>query len=358
MTEPVNVSARFSIEHIGPLVSIQDSGRQGYMRYGVTGGGPMDRTSHALANHAAGCAPQSACIEVSLGGLSLRCTDGKAILAIAGGRFDSKLNGNPLPAWCRFEMHADSTLVIRPGKWGSWCYVAFEDNLNTPSWLGSQSMIQGTHLCGSALRQDDTFSLSTEAGHRSAIKHLPKLSPKQSPKTSPGSFSELLDPTDLKPEGVIRVVPGPQDRFFSDESVQALYNQAFKLTADYNRMGIRLTGPTLSINTELNMPSAPVTRGSIQVPGHGDPLCLMADHQTTGGYPKIATIISADQDRLAQLRTGDSITFKQCDAKQAVAAAREHRDHLTSLIQTMELQQVSLDERLRTHNLISGMYSD
>ena len=105
------------------------------------------------------------------------------------------------------------------------------------------------------------------------------------------------------------------------------------------------------------MPSAPVTRGSMQVPGHGDPICLMADHQTTGGYPKIATIISADQDKLAQLRTGDTVNFNLCTAAEAVLIARQRHDQLESLTRSIEAHQVNLEDRLWAHNLIGGVIS-
>ncbi len=342
------MSAQFLIDHIGPLVSIQDAGRPGYMRYGVTGAGPMDRMSHALANIAVGNQPQIAAIEVSLGGLSLQCTEGKTTVAIAGGCFDIKLDGNTLSPWSRLEMQAGNKLSIRPGAWGSWCYVAFADGLASPSWLGSQSMIQGTNLCGQALQQHDVIQQQSSSTAAQTSKNNTENNTGNTP---------LLDPTPFKPDNVIRVVLGPQNRYFTDESIHALHNEPFQLTADYNRMGIRLSGPALSINTELNMPSAPITRGSIQVPGHGDPICLMADHQTTGGYPKIATIISADQDKLAQLRTGDHINFELCDVEKAVQVARQRRDQLRSMIATMNDNQISLDERLWTQNLISGVFS-
>ena len=335
------MTAHFSISQIGPLVSIQDAGRQGYMRYGVTGAGPMDRISHALANLAVNNQPEAAALEVSLGGLSLLCTEGQLTLAVAGGCFDIKLDNKSIPPWSRFTMQAGSSLSIRPGTWGSWCYVAFAGDLSSPSWLGSQSIIQGTTLCGSALQQNDVLEIKTTTS------------------LQPGTETqELLDPARLKPHDNIRVVLGPQDRYFTDQSLRDLVSQPFTITADYNRMGIRLAGPTLTINTELDMPSAPITRGSIQVPGHGDPICLMADHQTTGGYPKIATIVSADQDRLAQFRSGDMVNFSVCDATEAVQIARQQHDQLNALTQTMKNNQVSLDERLWTRNLISGVFLD
>ncbi len=335
------MEAQLSIEHIGPLVGIHDKGRHGYMRYGVTGAGPMDRLSHTLANKALGNSPDRPCIEVSLGGITLRCTDGYTTAAIAGGHFNCTLNGQTLPPWCRFELEAGSQLQIRPGPWGSWCYLAFGGQLQSQQWLGSQSLVQGTDLCGTPLQQHDTIEVTdTDTA---------------APASKSGAVDSLQDPTPLRPDDVIRVVLGPQDRYFTEASLHALAHSAFTLTADYNRMGIRLSGPSLSINTELTMPSAPITRGSIQVPGHGDPICLMADHQTTGGYPKIATIISADQDKLAQLRSGDQIRFEVIDADAAIVTARARQQQLTALMQLMNDNTLGLDERLLSSNLISGV---
>ena len=338
------MAAKFSVDQIGPLVSIQDAGRQGYMRYGVTGAGPMDRLSHTLANLAVGNEPPAATIEVSLGGFSLRCIEGEATLAIAGGCFNPVLDGTSMPPWSRFDMQAGSKLSIRPGPWGSWCYVAFAGSLVAPSWLGSQSIIQGITLCGTPLQLNDIINLDSSATTSASSR-------------ASGKITQLIDPAPLQPDSAIRIVAGPQDRYFNDESIHALHTAPFQLTADYNRMGIRLSGPALSINTELNMPSAPVTRGSMQVPGHGDPICLMADHQTTGGYPKIATIISADQDKLAQLRTGDTINFNLFTAAEAVLIARQRHEQLESIAQSMHANQVSLEDRLWAHNLIGGVIS-
>lgn len=244
------MQARLSIEHIGPLVGIHDKGRHGFMRYGVTGAGPMDRLSHTLANKALGNATEMPCIEVSLGGITLHCTEGYTTAAVVGGHFNCTLNGHTLPPWCRFELEAGSQLQIRPGPWGSWCYIAFGGQIQSQRWLGSQSLVQGTDLCGTPLQQHDTIEITGTDSMAAA--------------SNQGTADSLQDPTPLRPDDVIRVVLGPQDRYFTEASLHALSHSTFTLTADYNRMGIRLSGPTLSINTELTMPSAPITRGSIQ----------------------------------------------------------------------------------------------
>jgi len=136
----------------------------------------------------------------------------------------------------------------------------------------------------------------------------------------------------LKPESTIRAVAGPQDRYFDPDTLAKLFSNTFTISADYDRMGMRLSGCNLPIIAALDMPSEPITRGSLQVPGHGDPICLLADHHTAGGYPKIATVISADLDALSQHRTGQSITFKSLTPKEAVQAARDWRVETDQLL--------------------------
>jgi allophanate hydrolase len=120
-------------------------------------------------------------------------------------------------------------------------------------------------------------------------------------------------------------------------------------------MGMRLSGPKFEINQALDMPSEPIARGSLQVPGHGDPLCLLADHGTAGGYPKVATIISADLDAMTQLRVGDSVHFKPVSVETAIKAARDKAEWLTAFKEQIKAAQVSLEQRLWDNNLISGM---
>ena len=137
----------------------------------------------------------------------------------------------------------------------------------------------------------------------------------------PKSERDLPLPVTARPRREVRVVLGPQERFFAPEAVEALLTEAFALTGEYDRMGVRLRGPRLAVAGALDMPSEALPRGAVQVPGHGDPIVLLADHQTTGGYPKIAVLASADQDGFAQLRSHDRVTFQAVSAEQAIAAA-------------------------------------
>ncbi len=326
------------IDHAGPLVTIQDQGRPNFMRYGVTPGGPMDRRAYALCHYALGQDP-SASIEVSMGGLNLTCVSGGVTACVTGGGFTVILDGKTLPSWAIFELTEGAKLQIRAGEWGSWCYLSFAGDIDAPTWLGSSSTHLASDQCGVPLQMGDKIAINNT-------------------RTNATNSGELLDATSLKPSKKIRVTMGPQDRYFSDETQTSFLSNDFTLTPEYNRQGVRLSGPALHINQPLDMPSEPIARGSLQVPGHGDPIALMADHQTTGGYPKIATIISADQDQVAQMRAGDTLCFTAVDVETAISAAHDANAKITSLRQHIDDQRMSLEQKLLNSNLVSGVIDD
>lgn len=330
--------AVFQIEQVGPFVSVQDVGRSGYARFGVTKAGPMDRLGHQLTNYALGKPDHSSSIEVSLGGLTLKCIEGAVTAAVGGGCFSINLDGSELAPWSIFTFREGSVLKIRSGDWGSWCYLSFLGDIMTKEWLGSQSVHQSSGLCGLPFNQGSKIIVDSA----------------KTSSDTPGSF---FDPKLLKPSSEIRVVQGPQDQYFDDISITKLYLTDFKLTADYDRMGVRLDGETLKVNRALDMPSEPVARGSIQVPGHGDPICLLADHQTTGGYPKIATIISVDQDIMAQKRVADVVRFIETDVGDAIAIARQRHLQIDMMKEEILGNRASFIHKLWSSNLISGVVS-
>lgn len=295
--------AKFTITHAGPQITVQDAGRAGLMRYGVPASGPMDRLAYRIANQSLGNEQGTPAIEVSLGGLTLQCTLGQVSFAVAGGSFHTILDGQLLAPWCVATVQSGQTLSIRPGRWGSWCYLAFAGKLQSRQWLGSSSTHGpsafggGALLTGAALLIDDTHA-------------------KQAP------LGPIAIPVSARPRHRLRVVLGPQTRFFAAETIRALLSNSFALTDAYDRMGVRLSGPLLTPNAALDMPSEPIARGSVQVAGDGVATVLLADHQTTGGYPKIATILSGDLDGFVQLRSRNSVTFEAVTPMAAVAITR------------------------------------
>ena len=296
-------TAKLSIVHAGPQVSLQDQGRLGLLRYGVPASGPMDRFAFSIANLALGNPQNSTSVEISRGGLAVQCQNGPVTFAVAGGDFQVFIDKAPLSAWCVATLHAGETLSIRPGRWGSWCYLAVAGKLDCSQWLGSTATHGPSGLGGRRLVTGGTLNI-------------------ENAETRPNRHAALTCPVSARPRHSIRVVLGPQDRFFDSNTLHSFLSKPFTLTDAYDRMGVRLAGPALLPNAALDMPSEAISRGSIQVDGAGVATVLLADHQTTGGYPKIATILSIDCDRFAQLRSRDAVTFETITAQAAISATR------------------------------------
>ncbi len=310
------VSAQFTVIHAGPHVSVQDGGRHGLARFGVTNSGAMDRSAHKFANAALGNPLGASVIEVSIGGLTLKCTEGSLTFAVAGGGFVVTIDEVVHPSWCVATIHAGSTLTIRPGGWGSWAYLAFAGDLQCKTWLGSAST-HGSSGFGGGMIASRQLIIVDDAN------------------VIPHRKGAIPFPPPQEPRSYVRVVLGPQDRFFTPAALSDFQSQRFTLTNAYDRMGVRLSGPLLTVNAALNMPSEAIVRGSIQVAGDGVATVLLADHQTTGGYPKIATVLSDDLDGFAQLRSGASVKFRAVTPQVAIEARRERQkvlgDYLKSL---------------------------
>lgn len=324
--------ARFKVAFAGPLVSFQDAGRGGAMRFGVPASGPMDRFSFAAA-HAMLGQPTGTTIEVSLGGLVLECIDGAVTCAVAGGAFDIAQTGT---GWQVLTLQAGDTLTIRGGAWGSWCYLAFSGNIVTDEWLGSSSTHTLSGLGGGSLHADDRFTIQDAALHPS----------KEGPYDCPDIARPLTEP---------RIVIGPQDHHFAPDAVSTLTTTRYEMTDAFDRMGVRLNGAALPLGNALSIPSEPILRGAIQVAGDGVPVVLLADHQTTGGYPKIVTVLSGDTDRLAQNRAGDALRFTAVSAQDAILLARETHNARLAALETLGAPRASLQQRLMQANLISGV---
>nr|WP_227754375.1 biotin-dependent carboxyltransferase family protein [Stagnihabitans tardus] len=285
----------------GPHVTLQDQGRPGHLRFGVPASGPMDRLAFRLAQGAIGA--EGAAIEVSLGGLALQNLDEDVTLAIAGGGFIAEHRGKGT-SWQVLTLRRGETLRLRPGFWGAWTYVAVAGRIQASTWLGAQATHGPSGLGGGRLTTGQILTIET---------------PRTLPETA------IPCPVTARPRSILRATPGPQDRFFSRTSLTAIFSESFTLSPAIDRMGLRLTGPHLPPEGALSIPSEPLLRGSVQVNGAGVASILMADHQTTGGYPKIATVIDADLDAAARLRPGDRLRFAPVTPEQALGIERLQR---------------------------------
>lgn len=296
------MTAVFEVLRAGPHVTFQDAGRPGLMRFGIPASGPMDRKALAIANTALGNPPGTTGVEVSPGGLSLLCRQGPITLAIAGGGFIVTRNDTRVGSWTILTLQSEDRLTLRPGPWGSWCCIAFAGKIQSRTWLRSAATHASSGLGGGALAVGRSITID---------------SPRREPE------GPIPCPVWARPRQRISVILGPQDRHFAPETVETFLSTPFRLTSAFDRMGLRLSGPPLPPENALGIPSQAVTRGAVQVAGDGVATVLLADHQTTGGYPKIATILADDTDGLVQLRPGNALAFTAISPIRAVALARQ-----------------------------------
>ena len=325
------------VKRAGPSVTIQDGGRPGLMRFGVPLSGPMDRFAHAAANVALGRAPTATAVEISLGGLALTCTRAPVTVAVCGGEFKVDHAGERLPGWSVRTLTPGDTLTISAGRWGSWCYLAVAGDLVSSRWLGSASTHVRSGLGGGTIGAGDALVV-------------------ESAEIEPAREGEIERSWSARPSSTLRVVLGPQLERFAPDAADLLLAQPYRLTAAYDRMGVRLDGPLLHLHDALAIPSTPIVRGSLQVAGDGVATLLFADHQTTGGYPKVATVISTDAAEAPQLRSGDAVRFVAIDPADAVHVARAALAERARRLAVVAQRPGLISRRLLDANLISGVF--
>ena len=287
----------------GMLTTVQDLGRWGYQDRGVPVAGPMDAVAHRLANACVGNAEDAATLEVTLLGPELRFEQ-DATFAVAGADLGVMLDGAAVTPCTAVRARAGATLRFGHRRSGARASVAVQGGIAVPAVLGSRA----THVLsgmggysGRPLAAGDRLPLATSStgvGRGRATAKLPM------------------------PEGGarLRVLPGPQDDFFDAAALEQLQRTRFVISPQSNRMAYRLTGGTIRRALDREMISDATIFGGLQVPPSGEPILLMADRQTTGGYPQIATVITADLPLAGQLAPGDWIEFSVCTRREALAA--------------------------------------
>lgn len=322
----------------GPGATLQDGGRHGFLRWGVTVAGPMDPIAHATAALAVGNRPGATAIEVTLGGLEI-AVDAPLDVAVAGGDFAVTLDGRPLAAAVALRLDPGRRLAVRPGGAGMWSYVAVGGEIDVPPILGSRA----THT-RSGLGGLDGRMLA--AGDRLRI---------AAPRAGLGAPAVPVAAWLRTDERPIRVVLGPQDDAFAADQIAAFLDRVWRVSPRSDRMAYGLEGEPLVHAHGHDIVSDGVAHGSIQVPGSGLPFVLMADRQPTGGYPKIATVIGADLGRMAQLRPGAPVRFRAVTIAEAVTARRALADALADAPPCEPLLRTDLSsEFLLSCNLVSA----
>jgi antagonist of KipI len=303
----------------GLLTTVQDLGRYGYQETGVPVAGPMDAFSHRLANQLAGNDAGAATLEITLIGPELT-VDVDTTIAIAGAQFEVTCDDRAVPGDASWTVRAGQRVKFGRVLQGARAYLAVAGGIQTPPVLGSRA----THLVS---RMGGLDGRALASGDRVPI--VSGVSPRPHRK-SPG----LTLPT--RGRALLRVMPGPQDGWFERDAMKTIAGVSFRISPRSNRMGYRLQGPPLRRVREGELISEPVGIGAIQVPAAGEPILLMADRQTAGGYPKIGHVIAADLPLAGQLAPGDFIEFVLCTRQEAVAALIARERQLLRLADTRE----------------------
>lgn len=296
---------------VSGLVTLQDSGRHGWQSYGVPVSGPMDWFAYRAANSLLNNVPDAVVIEIGLGEAEFRARR-DCVLAVTGAGFEVANYVWTFPLWTSFYIRAGWRVHIKKISGGNWAYLAIAGGFETQSILGSKSTYVRGGL-GAALRAGDII----QAG-KSAIE-LPKLAARDFPVEKFMNYNQ---------SPVVDVIAGPQAHKFTEVGIQTFYGSEFTLSKSFDRMGYRLDGHPVSYSGSADLISEGMTMGSVQVPANGQPIVMMADAPTTGGYPKIANVIRADMPLLAQCEASISkIQFRET----TIEAAQEKLRKLSNI---------------------------
>jgi biotin-dependent carboxylase-like uncharacterized protein len=301
--------SRLTVIRPGILTTIQDLGRWGHQATGVPVAGPMDEYSHLLANRILGNSPSAAALEITLMGPELS-SDVDVWCAVSGATFPLTIDGRPVRMHEAFPLRAGARLRFGERTAGARATLAVRGGIDVEPILGSRSTSLISRMGpfgGRALKAGDELPiLGADLRVDSAAAH------------------GRVRPLELPDGGAaLRVIRGPQDHMFTPKAYDTLFGSRFIVTPSSNRMGYRLEGSPLAHAGSADILSDATPFGSIQVPASGQPILLMADRQTTGGYPKIATVITADLPLAGQLAPGDWVEFRACTREEAVAARRQ-----------------------------------
>ncbi|MFQ5899363.1 MAG: biotin-dependent carboxyltransferase family protein [Candidatus Methylomirabilia bacterium] len=305
----------FAVLEPGPLTTVQDLGRTGYLRYGIPPSGPVDRSAFILANRLVGNPDTAAALECTVSGPRLEAR-GECLIAITGAEMPLTVNGREAPRWAAIRLKAGDVAKLGPARGGVRAYLAVSGGIDLPPVLGSRATyVRGQlgGLEGRPLRKGDLLPLGP-----------PALSPEAAGERR--VKSELI-PSYME-EREIRVILGPQADRFTDEGIQALLQASYEMRPQMDRMGARLTGPPITHVRGHDIISDGIPLGGIQVVGGGQPIILLVDRQSTGGYTKVATVCSVDIGAVGQVKPGQRLRFRSVPVAEAHAALGAERDRL------------------------------
>lgn len=313
----------------GPLSAVQDMGRTGHAAQGYPECGACDKYALALGNLLCGNPETAAAVEMTLAGATVQF-DQDTVIALTGAACDAKLDGQSIPLNAPVRVPASATLETGMFTAGLRGYLCVQGGVDVASVLGSRSTDQKCRiggLEGRALRKGDRLPIGKPApgyAFSRAARAAEVLADKPwllRPRTAHAYLGEQVIP-------LLRAVPGPQDDAFTAEGLHTFFSGLYAVTPDSNRMGVKLSGPVVATKNGSDILSDGIVEGSVQISANGQPILMLADHQTTGGYAKIATVIAPDMSAAAQLRPGELAAFRPITVQQAVRLCRETAQQL------------------------------
>jgi antagonist of KipI len=310
------VTSALRVEEPGLLTTIQDLGRPNAIASGVQPGGAMDRFAHSAANLLVGNDAGCATLECTLRAPGL-VAEQTCLVAITGGDFDPRVNGDSVPGWANLLLSPGDRLTFGTRRSGARSYIAIAGGFEADRWLGSLStnlMAGRGGMHGRPLRADDTLTVATKPA-RSAV-------------------AGRSMPAELRPDyghHTLNAIAGPHLKRLDPASRGLLFQATYTVSSDSDRMGYRLDGPKLAVSGD-DLLSFGLVAGAVQVPGSGQPIVLMADHQTAGGYPVVATVVSASLPIAAQLLPGDELRLAAITPQ----AAQTMRRALAAALETLQ----------------------
>jgi biotin-dependent carboxylase-like uncharacterized protein len=305
----------FEVLEPGILTTIQDLGRYGFSQFGVPPSGALDTFSLRIGNLLVGNSEEEACLEVTIMGLKLKVAR-EVTIAITGGDLFPTLNGEPLDMWRTHLLVEGDVVTFKKVRAGCRAYLAISGGFVVPKIMGSKSTyLSGRFggLEGRRLRRGDVLYTSDIPAP------LDKLGLRFPSDWIPSLGKAIL----------LRVIPGPQDHHFTKNGFETFYSTSYQVTSHCDRMGIRLEGPKIERRPDVedSIISEGLISGAIQVPGDGKPIIILTE-LVTGGYTKIATIISTDLPKVAQLKPGDRVRFEPISIEEALLLLREQEERL------------------------------
>lgn len=291
----------FTVKSPGMSTTVQDRGRYGYQASGVPVSGAMDMFALELANILVGNSRNEACLEALMTGPTLEFDD-SGVIAVTGADMDARLNKQPVEMNKALYVRSGDVLSFSSAENGNYCYIAFAGGMDIKPVMGSRSTYIKAGLGGyegRKLRQGDKIKLRDHVGklHNMSMRYFKREK--------------------YQPNVTLRVVMGPQDDYFTKEGLDTFLNSSYTVTSEFDRMGCRLKGSMVETKNGSDIISDGICIGAVQIPRHGQPIVMLSDRQTAGGYTKIATVISCDLSKLVQCPIGGTVAFKPVSVKEA-----------------------------------------